>query len=47
MRRLRQSLFDTDAAFSQSWAGWQAEDATHHCSWQHVECDEQGRVTAL
>jgi hypothetical protein len=47
MHRLRQSIYDAEAAFTAGWEGWQPGNAAHHCTWDNVECDQQRHVTTL
>ncbi|KAL4440185.1 hypothetical protein ABPG75_003186 [Micractinium tetrahymenae] len=46
MRRLREALAAADPAWSAPWHGWQPNDTTHPCAWQHVECRRQ-RVVSI
>jgi hypothetical protein len=47
MRSLRQAVLGMDPAWCASWGGWAPDSDTHHCSWGHVACDDQGHVTSM
>jgi len=48
MLEMRHSFWETDGTWLQQFRGWHVLDVTPpHCSWQHVGCNEAGRVTSM
>jgi hypothetical protein len=47
MRKLRQTLHDSDPLWTHAWHGWQPGGASHPCTWANVACNAGQRVTSL
>ena len=47
MLKLRQVLQEADADMISPFAGWQTSGSDDACTWEGVECNNEGHVTTM